>query len=777
MARRTVCNRIIRCAVVVYLLAGCAGTGPAGPAGSDPVENPPAFTDVSPSATRVEITAGESTPFEVRAESPAGLPVTVTWTVDGDPRASGVRFVFEPAAAGTFTVEAVASDGVRATRREWTVEVASPGPAPNVAPTAVLAIDPRSGTAPLSVRVRLTGDDSDGAVVDYRIRITGDLDLTIDRSAPIDTTLVLESGDYTVTGRVKDDAGETTRSTATVTVAPPPNQSPVPALDVDPVAGMAPLDVVIRGGGSDADGRIVRYALDVDGDGSFDAEADTPLLQSIRYSAAGQYRVVLEVTDDRGAVARDSALVRVSAANPPPTSPPPANQAPTATLQVSPTSGEAPLTVHGTVTGSDPDGSVTSVSIDFDGDGTPELQATSGSVEGDFTFDAEGTWTVRATVLDDAGATASATATVTVTAPPGGGGGGSGGGTPPPANTPPTGSLTADRTSGDATLTVTFTASGSDPDGSVAGLELDPDDGSGFVLVTGGTLQVGYAYRAAAYRPRLRITDDAGATTVVDGPAITVLRPVDGARSTVSASGNARFDGVSIAPAIWADGQDRVRFSVVVNDHSGQPLAGVPVRVTSLRPDLVAPDGTKIGNLVPIALDASTTDGSGRVTGSATTRTSTRVERVPTVGSFTRFDLKVEADAGSGTWRRLPDVSGLNAETIVDGNYGVGQFYVKPAGLTCVGQPIEIHVRALRRADAPGAGGPADGLYTEIRYAFDGSLLAVSPKSGYGGWRTDSNGWIVFTYTPPGPDSKAIRAWVDGQPINITAAIAAVDCP
>lgn len=769
MSRRSLLGTIPY-AVAIYLVSSCARTGPVEPPSTGSGGSPPVLAAISPSGDEVRVSVGDSIAFEVHGQSADGRPVSVAYLVDGEPAASGERFVFHPAAPGTFVVEAVASSGDRTTGRQWTVTV---DPAPDAAPTISLAVEPATGRAPLTVRLRLDGTDADGTVTGYRLVLSGSGGFTLERSTAIDTTLVLGEGTYQVQGTVEDDAGQRTSATAAVQVAPAvvPNQAPVTDLVVRPSEGQAPLDVVVQGGGSDPDGHVVRYALDLDGDGTFEVDARSPLVQSIRYETAGDRWVRLQVTDDDGAVARDSVQVHVTAPdpapppdNPPPDNPPPGNVAPTLSLDVSPADGEAPLSVHAAVTGSDADGSVVSAEVDFDGDGAPDATAAGSSLDADFVFDQAGTYVVRARAVDDAGAATEATATVVVHEPP--------------SNVPPTGALGADRTSGDADLAVTLSATGNDPDGSIATWEIDPGTGGGFQPTDGKhRLSVVYPYSDTPYRTRLRLTDDAGAVTILDGPEITVYRPVSRTLSSGAASGNPRFDGSSLEPAVWSDGGDAMRFTITVRDDAGDPLPDVPVRVRSLRPELVAPDGTALGGTVTIALDGTRTDAKGRLTGSFTTRTSTRVEGAPSVGTFVPFGLMVEADAGHGEWRRLPDISGLNAETIVAGNPGVGQFYVKPAGLTCVNQSVEIHVRALRRADAPGAGAPAAGMYTEIRYAVGGALLGVHPKPGYGSWRTDSGGWIVFDYTPTAPDSKTIRAWVDGQPLNITAAIAAVDCP
>jgi len=345
------------------------------------------------------------------------------------------------------------------------------------------------------------------------------------------------------------------------------------------------------------------------------------------------------------------------------------------------------------------------------------------------------------------------------------------------SNVAPTGALTADGTTGDAPLAVTLDAAGSDSDGSIVKWEVDADDGEGFVeIAASGSRSVSYPFRASVYRPRLRLTDDLGATTTVDGPAIEVFRPVSASRSTGSATGNPHFNGLSIAPAIWADGVDRMRFTIVVRDGDGNPMAGVPLRVTSLRPDLIV-QGTNLGGTVTISLDGTVSDASGRLTGELTTRTSGRAYKVPQLGMFQSFALMVEADVGHGVWRRLADIGGLNAETVVNGNEQVGEFNIQPSGLTCVGQRVEIHARGVRRSDAPGGGGAADGLVAEIRYSASGDPLpGLRPAPGYENWRTDATGRIVFLFTPTQPDFRTIRGWIDGQPLNITVGVAAQTC-
>ncbi|MGB6382393.1 MAG: PKD domain-containing protein, partial [Syntrophobacteria bacterium] len=145
------------------------------------------------------------------------------------------------------------------------------------------------------------------------------------------------------------------------------------------------------------------------------------------------------------------------------------NQAPTASITASPTSGDAPLSVSFNDSGSnDPDGSIVSYSWNF-GDGTSGTGVTAGH-----TYNNSGNYTVSLTVTDDNGATDSASTVIQVT-------------TAPVPNQAPTASFTATPTSGDAPLPVSFNASASsDPDGTIVSYSWNFGDGTSDTGVTRG---------------------------------------------------------------------------------------------------------------------------------------------------------------------------------------------------------------------------------------------------------------------------------------------------
>ena len=119
------------------------------------------------------------------------------------------------------------------------------------------------------------------------------------------------------------------------------------------------------------------------------------------YGKSGNYTVILKVIDNDGGVDSTS---RVVATN---------NQPPVAMLQVDPTKGEAPLTIHYTATNSaDPDGKIVAYRIDFD-DGTSSLDSI-----GTHTYTIDNNYRVRLKVLDNLGQTDTTGVTVKIATAP-----------------------------------------------------------------------------------------------------------------------------------------------------------------------------------------------------------------------------------------------------------------------------------------------------------------------------------------------------------------------
>ena len=297
-------------------------------------------------------------------------------------------------------------------------------------------------------------------------------------------------------GRARlDDPGMPNRGIGPVTFAdrgalefqgssPGGNQPPVARLTATPSSGTAPLNVRLdASASSDAGGRIVSYFFAF-GDGNT-VGPQASATASHGY-AAGRWTATVTVTDDQGATATASTTIVVSE--------PAGNVAPTARVTVNPANGTAPLKVHANANASsDPDGQIVSYRFEF-GDGATAGPQSSPSAQHTY---AAGSWTLKVTVTDNGGATASATASVVVGAAT--------------ANRPPSAALAVEPSSGIAPLAVRASAAASvDSDGQIVSYRFDFGDGTRVGPQPGAEAQ--HTYGPGHWTVRVDVTDDDGAT-------------------------------------------------------------------------------------------------------------------------------------------------------------------------------------------------------------------------------------------------------------------------
>ena len=357
----------------------------------------PQAENLPPVAVATATPDSGAAPLEVQLDAsgstdPDGSIVAYRWTIPGmdDSTESTVTVTFET--AGNYEVVLTVTDDEGATATDTVVvTVTEPEPEPeNIAPVAVATATPTTGTAPLLVQLDGTGStDEDGSIVSYAWTIPGSEDVT---GASPEVTFIT-GGEYAVVLTVTDDNGATATDTVIITVTEPEpepeNIAPVAVATATPTTGIAPFTVQLDGTGStDEDGTIVAYAWNVPGQ-----EPLTEISPSVTFEAAGEYAVVLTVTDNDGATGKVTVIISVEEAEV-------ANQLPIAVAAASPLSGEAPLEVQFDGSGSsDPDGSIVSYWWTWAGGDT--LTGVSPTA----TF-AAGTYEVTLTVTDNDGATA-----------------------------------------------------------------------------------------------------------------------------------------------------------------------------------------------------------------------------------------------------------------------------------------------------------------------------------------------------------------------------------
>ena len=267
-------------------------------------------------------------------------------------------------------------------------------PQPNQPPTASAAASSTLIEVGQQVQFTGSGTDSDGTIVSYNWDFGDDVTFNSQNTSHTYNN----TGIYNVTLTVTDDDGATGTDSLTITVNEAPNEPPAADASGIPISGEAPLEVAFTGGGSDFDGSISGYSWDF-GDGA-SSLSQNPIHT---YDSPGTYTATLTVTDDDGATGAGSVNITV---NEPP------NQSPTASAGANPLTGEAPLEVQFTSTGSsDPDGNIVQYGWNF-GDGTESIEQNPVH-----TYQEPGQYTVLLVVQDDDGAQDNDTVVITVEEP------------------------------------------------------------------------------------------------------------------------------------------------------------------------------------------------------------------------------------------------------------------------------------------------------------------------------------------------------------------------
>ena len=265
------------------------------------------------------------------------------------------------------------------------------GSSQNQAPVARLSVSPTSGTAPVTVTADTSTSTATNATIVSSSINWGDGSTS---AGPTASHTYANAGTYAVTATVTDSNGlsGTTSATVTVTTAqitpkvtvtsPTTNSTVGPQIHVV-ASGVAPNPIT---------------AMQIYLDDQFVYQVNASQIDTVINVAPGAHWIVAKLWESTGDTALSS-TINITVVD----------QPPVAVLNVSPLSGTGPLTVTASTSGSsDPDGSIASSSIDF-GDGTVVSGTTASH-----TYSNAGTYTVKATVIDNYGVASSVTATVTV---------------------------------------------------------------------------------------------------------------------------------------------------------------------------------------------------------------------------------------------------------------------------------------------------------------------------------------------------------------------------
>lgn len=219
---------------------------------------------------------------------------------------------------GIYQFELMVTDNQGATGRDTiVVTVLSAGAPPNQPPVSHAGLDQNITLPTNAVITNGSGTDADGIIVSYLwSKVAGPAQFTIVSPTQPQTVINnLVQGVYQFELMVTDNLGATGKDTIIISVnaAPPTaNRPPVSNAGADKTITFPVNSVTQTGSGTDADGTIVAYLWSkVSGPAQFTIVSPTQAQTIINNLVLGVYQFELKVTDNQGAVARDTVTITV----------------------------------------------------------------------------------------------------------------------------------------------------------------------------------------------------------------------------------------------------------------------------------------------------------------------------------------------------------------------------------------------------------------------------------------------------------------------------------
>jgi PKD repeat protein len=357
-------------------------------------EPPTAALSVAAPLTNTSSTGSLIAPVSVTASTagstdPDGSIVSSTINFgDGSAAVSGPSASHTYNSAGTYTITATVTDNLGATAsKSATIVVSSSA---NQPPIAQISATPGTAYAPATVSVSAAGSsDPDGTIASSVISFG---DGTSANGLTASHTFSA-AGTYTLTAKVTDNMGASSSASTSVTVK-------APEVIVSSPASGAILPPQVHVVASGFSGYPVT-AMQIYVDSVMAYSVGSANLDTTITVAGGAHTLVVKGWDNAGRSFYKTISISVTI-----------NKPPVAAISLS----SASILVGGSITASaaassDPDGTIVSTVISF-GDGT-----SAAAVSASHQYKTAGTYTVKATVTDNLGATSTASANVVVKPP------------------------------------------------------------------------------------------------------------------------------------------------------------------------------------------------------------------------------------------------------------------------------------------------------------------------------------------------------------------------
>ncbi len=246
-----------------------------------------------------------------------GTVVSYLWTKISGPSSYNIVNVSSPVTdisglgQGVYLFQLEVADNDGSTSRDTILVTVNA--AINIPPTVYAGQD-TTITLPFSTAsLAGSGNDVDGSIVNYLwTKISGPSSYSfVNSTLAISDVTNLTAGIYKFELKVTDNNGATARDTIQVTVNVAKNIPPVADAGTDQLLALPKNKIALNGKGTDPDGTIVNYLWTKIAGPSVVIAAATLPTTSVSTMAQGDYLFELKVTDNKGAVGKDTMAVTV----------------------------------------------------------------------------------------------------------------------------------------------------------------------------------------------------------------------------------------------------------------------------------------------------------------------------------------------------------------------------------------------------------------------------------------------------------------------------------